>query len=55
MTISYLKDSLVLKQDGMVLAEKVGVYAYVECSALTLDGVKNVFKEVENCLIDEKN
>ena len=56
-TIKSLNDkrmSPVPKEDGIALAKNVGAYAYAECSALTQNGLKNVFEEVANCLLDEK-
>lgn len=45
--------SPVSKEAGIALAEKVGAYAYVECSALTQAGVKNVFDQVAYCILQE--
>ena len=48
------RESPILKEDGKALAEKVGAYAYVECSALTQNGLKNVFEEAAKSIIDER-
>ena len=39
---------------GIALAEKVGAYAYVECSALTQAGLKDVFDQAAQCIFHEK-
>ena len=33
-------------EEGRRLANELGAVAYVECSALTQEGMKNVFEEV---------
>ena len=53
-TIKFLKGRPVLKQDGIAMAKKVGAYGYVECSALTYDGVQNVFEEVAKCVLEKR-
>lgn len=56
-TIEHLKarkQSPVSTEAGIALAEKVGAYAYVECSALTQAGVKNVFDQVANSILFER-
>ena len=35
-------------EEGRRLANELGAVAYVECSALTQEGMKNVFDEVTN-------
>ena len=35
---------LVKMEDGQAMAEKIGAYAYLECSAKLNDGVRDVFE-----------
>jgi len=52
-TVERLKDKKskpVSYEEGIVLAKQIGACAYLECSALTQSGVKNVFQEVINYL-----
>ena len=44
------KQSPITPEDGDRLASQLGAVKYVECSALTQRGLKNVFDEVRACL-----
>lgn len=48
------KRSKVSTKDGIALAEKVRAYKYVECSALTQHGLKNVFDQALLCVLQER-
>ena len=52
--LKQIRSSPVSKEAGIALAKKVDAYAYVECSALTQAGVKNVFDQVAYCVLQEK-
>jgi Ras-related C3 botulinum toxin substrate 1 len=49
-----VRSSPVSTEAGVAIAEKVGAYAYVECSALTQAGVKNVFDQAAECVFHER-
>ena len=49
------KKSPVTKEEGKAMAEKLGAYAYVECSSTQQKGVNNVFKEVVNCCLGARS
>ena len=48
------RQSPVSTKAGIALAEKVGAYAYVECSALTQAGLKDVFDRAARCVFHER-
>jgi cell division control protein 42 len=42
-------------EDGERFAKKIGAYAYVECSALTRQGLKDVFDEALLAVLDPRD
>jgi len=41
-------------EEGTALAKAIKAYAYVECSAKTTDGVKDVFDQAIKCVLFPK-
>ena len=42
-------------EDGRAMAKKIGAYAYVECSAVLNDGVREVFERVALATLPTKS
>ena len=42
----------VATEDGQTLARELGAYKYIECSALTQQGLKGVFDDAIRCVVD---
>jgi len=52
--LSRLKQSPVAEEQGRAMAEKIGAKAYIESSALTKEGVKEVFEAVSRYCLEKK-
>jgi Ras family protein A len=52
--LSKIKQSVVSRDDGLKVAKKIGAYAYVECSALTYEGVEEVFETAARAALKMK-
>ncbi|KAL6060375.1 Rho GTPase protein rac1 [Balamuthia mandrillaris] len=50
-----LKLSPITTEQGIKLAESIGAFAYCECSAMTQEGLKNVFDEAARCFVAYEN
>jgi len=52
--LSKMKQEPVPEDQGKTMAEKVGAYAYLECSARTKDGVRAVFETATRAALQTK-
>nr|CAB3265569.1 RhoA protein [Phallusia mammillata] len=52
--LSKMKQSPVSADEGAAMAEKIGAYGYVECSARTKEGVRNVFEIATKAALQTK-
>ena len=46
------RQSPIMAQDGQALAQELGCYRYLECSALTQQNLKQVFDEAIRCVLE---
>ena len=42
-------------EHGHAMAEKIGAYAYVECSAKSMEGVKEVFERAAYAVLEKES
>ncbi|XP_078487407.1 rhoA protein [Ciona intestinalis] len=52
--LAKMKQSAVSNEDGMAMAEKIGAYGYMECSARTKEGVREVFELATKAALQTK-
>jgi len=52
--LSKMKQSPVTLDEGMAMADKIGAYGYMECSARTKDGVRDVFELATKAALQTK-
>ena len=48
------KGATVKSDEGRVMADKIGAFAYLECSARTKDGVRDVFEAATRAALQPK-
>lgn len=48
------KQSIVKPEEGRAMAEKVGAWSYLECSAKTREGVREVFDNATRAALQKK-
>ena len=46
-------EELIMMEEGIAMAEKIGAYQYLECSALLKDGVINVFETAVQAFLNK--
>lgn len=49
------KEKPVTEMDGEAMASRIGARAYIECSALTKEGVREVFQKATKSALDKRN
>ncbi len=52
--LAKMKQEPVKFEDGRAMAERIGAYAYLECSAKTKDGVREVFETATRAALQTK-
>ncbi|VEL27530.1 unnamed protein product [Protopolystoma xenopodis] len=52
--LARMKQEPVKTEDGKAMAEKIGAYAYIECSAKTKEGVREVFEIATRAALQSK-
>ena len=52
--LSKMKQEPVKQEDGRSMAEKIGAFGYLECSAKTKDGVRAVFETATRAALQVK-
>ena len=52
--LAYDKQSIVRSEQGRSMAEKVGAWSYLECSAKTREGVREVFDNATRAALQKK-
>ena len=48
------KGAMVKSDEGRVMADKIGAFAYIECSAKTKDGVRDVYETATRAALQPK-
>lgn len=49
-----MKQQPVTNEDGQAMADKIGAYGYLECSARTKEGVREVFELATRAALQTK-
>lgn len=52
--LAKMKQEPVKSDDGRAMAERIGAYAYLECSAKTKEGVREVFDSATRAALQRK-
>ncbi|KAK0064188.1 ras-like GTP-binding protein Rho1, partial [Biomphalaria pfeifferi] len=52
--LAKIKQAPVKAEEGRAMAERIGASAYVECSALTKEGVRDVFETTTRCALKKR-